>query len=299
MRLADMIGSYLLGGNSAARTSPVHPPVHGRVVRCSDEPPSGTIGEPQKMNLRHEILKGAAEGATLDDLVERTGEDRHRVKSNVDATIQAGLITRHRDDVTGLPAYRITDAGRQTLATPPKPGQRRAKPAAAADAQPAVARNTGSDGSAVSSATSPAEAIAVRTHPAAEVAPPATPAAADDTGTIEALRAALATAESQRDAWRDAIGAVCDADTPEEARAYISSLHHENATLHDHIDAPAMRQPTGYLVAAPKRPLRRVGKFDTARKLALAAARNGSGRGEVFALVPVGRAVRGAEWRQA
>jgi len=38
-------------------------------------------------------------------------------------------------------------------------------------------------------------------------------------------------------------------------------------------------------------------KRETAVAAALAAARNGSGRGEVFALVPVGKAVRGAEWR--
>ena len=55
----------------------------------------------------------------------------------------------------------------------------------------------------------------------------------------------------------------------------------------------------GYLVRAPKRPLRTFSKAEAAQAAAMAAARNGSGRGEVFALVPVGRAVRGAEWRSA
>lgn len=53
----------------------------------------------------------------------------------------------------------------------------------------------------------------------------------------------------------------------------------------------------GYLVRAPKRAPRITAKRETAVAAALAAARNGSGRGEVFALVPVGKAVRGAEWR--
>lgn len=55
----------------------------------------------------------------------------------------------------------------------------------------------------------------------------------------------------------------------------------------------------GYLVRAPKRPFRTFSKAEAAQAAALAAARNGSGRGEVFALVPVGKAVRGAEWRAA
>ena len=55
----------------------------------------------------------------------------------------------------------------------------------------------------------------------------------------------------------------------------------------------------GYLVRAPKRAPRITAKQETAVAAALAAARNGSGRGEVFALVPVGKAVRGAEWRPA
>lgn len=55
----------------------------------------------------------------------------------------------------------------------------------------------------------------------------------------------------------------------------------------------------GYLVKAPKRKPRLLTKPESAVSAAMAAARNGSGRGEVFALVPVGRAVRGAEWRDA
>ena len=54
----------------------------------------------------------------------------------------------------------------------------------------------------------------------------------------------------------------------------------------------------GYALKVPKRPLRRFGKEAAAKSAAMAAARL-AGRGEVFALVPVGKAVRGAEWKGA
>lgn len=67
----------------------------------------------------------------------------------------------------------------------------------------------------------------------------------------------------------------------------------------EHMTRGGDQTPAGYLVRAPKRAHRIVTKPEKAQAHALAAARNGSGRGEVFALVPIGRAVRGAEWRPA
>lgn len=55
---------------------------------------------------------------------------------------------------------------------------------------------------------------------------------------------------------------------------------------------------TGYLVRVPKRRPRIVTKPQNAREAALAAARNGAGRADVFALVHVGSARRGAEWKE-
>ena len=54
----------------------------------------------------------------------------------------------------------------------------------------------------------------------------------------------------------------------------------------------------GYALKVPKRPMRSFGKEETAKSAAMAAAR-ASGRGEVFALIPVGVARKGAEWRNA
>jgi len=55
----------------------------------------------------------------------------------------------------------------------------------------------------------------------------------------------------------------------------------------------------GYLVRASKRKPRTLQAEDKAREAALGAIRAGAPRAEVFALVPVGHARRGAEWRSA
>jgi hypothetical protein len=56
---------------------------------------------------------------------------------------------------------------------------------------------------------------------------------------------------------------------------------------------------TGYLVRASKRKPRTLLDKDKARDAALSSIRAGAQRAEVFALVPIGHARRGAEWRSA
>ena len=55
--------------------------------------------------------------------------------------------------------------------------------------------------------------------------------------------------------------------------------------------------PSGYLVCATKRKPRRINDGERAKFAALAAVRAGAARAEVLAVVPVGTARRGAEWR--
>lgn len=57
-------------------------------------------------------------------------------------------------------------------------------------------------------------------------------------------------------------------------------------------------QPAGFVVSRPKRALRRFGKIETAKAAALSAAR-ADGRADVFALHLAGKAVQGAEWKEA
>lgn len=83
--------------------------------------------------------------------------------------------------------------------------------------------------------------------------------------------------------------------------ALVTDLRAQLAVMHaaTHLPRQDGYMPAAYLVRAPKRRLRAYRNADSAQAAALAAARNGSGRGEVFALVPVGKAVRGVEWRPA
>lgn len=121
--------------------------------------------------------------------------------------------------------------------------------------------------------------------------------------------------DSDRDLWElaaEARGKIATlAAELANARALNIKLEHllgsertANAALREQLDNTVSPEigsiaPAGYLVRAPKRAHRIVTKQDRAQAHAMAAAANGSGRGEVFALVPIGVAKRGAVWRAA
>lgn len=52
----------------------------------------------------------------------------------------------------------------------------------------------------------------------------------------------------------------------------------------------------GYLLVVPKKKPRKIRDLERAEEAALAAVRNGAKRADVFALIPIGSARRGAEW---
>jgi hypothetical protein len=80
----------------------------------------------QAINSAHE--------ATLDDLMTSCEMDRKRLIDTVNGLRKADLVERFKDDLTGLPAYRMTKKGSAWLINRP----------AIENAQPAVAKNTGS-----------------------------------------------------------------------------------------------------------------------------------------------------------
>lgn len=93
------------------------------------------------------------------------------------------------------------------------------------------------------------------------------------------------------------------ADELRNARAMVAKLEHLLASARNEADhlrrhTGAAAAPAGYIMTASKRKPRRITKPETAREAAISAIRAGAQRAEVFALVPVGRAVRGAEWRE-
>ena len=88
---------------------------------------------------RKQILKALAFASctTMDDLAMTTGLERKNLHDNVKASMREDLIERIRDDVTGLPAYKLTAKGRAWLEND-KDNSSNIKP------QPAVGENSGS-----------------------------------------------------------------------------------------------------------------------------------------------------------
>lgn len=80
-------------------------------------------------------------------------------------------------------------------------------------------------------------------------------------------------------------------------RTQLYEAYAERDEIRLYRDSPPADQPVGYLVRATKRKPRTLHDEDKAREAALGAIRAGAPRAEVFALVPVGQAKRGAEWR--
>jgi DNA repair exonuclease SbcCD ATPase subunit len=106
-----------------------------------------------------------------------------------------------------------------------------------------------------------------------------------DTGRLAAdLRAAME-ARSQ---------AINEAD---RLRAELATERQAREALQEQDGVDVKDAAVGYLVRVTKRKPRYVTRPERARDAALAAVRAGAGRAEVLAVVPVGVARRGAEWR--
>ena len=92
---------------------------------------------------------------------------------------------------------------------------------------------------------------------------------------------------------------LAQASTIVDLRSQLESLQREamrGASLLSGIDRYTA---AGYLVRASKRKPRTLLDKDKARDAAMSSIRAGAQRAEVFALVPIGQARRGAEWRSA
>lgn len=100
------------------------------------------------MSIRHNILAAIAQdGATMDDICDRLNQPRKKLHDNVKSCVTDGLVIRGRDDITGLPFYTLTAAGRARLAEGPGVGGR--KPSMTT--QPEEVKITGSAASVASS----------------------------------------------------------------------------------------------------------------------------------------------------
>lgn len=213
--------------------------------------------------IRLAILMALADGAiaTIDDLQTRMGEPRAKIANNVHPTMAEGLIKRLRDDVTRLPAYQITPKGREFMASF---AGRKAEVSVAPDCQ-AIAVYDQSD-------------VAHVRQPESE--------------TIEILRRQRDTAWSELSEIRKSITASPEESTLDEVKRVLFELAEALAMLE------LISEPVGYAIQRPAKPLVRFSKAEKAQARALSFARSGQ-RVQVFAMVPAGVAVPGAEWRPA
>lgn len=118
------------------------------------------------------------------------------------------------------------------------------------------------------------------------------------------LRARLDAAREWERLWEQKMKEATGEDGPDDVAAVVAKLRAELATerqareaLQEQADYFAKYAPSGYLVCATKRKPRRINDGERAKFAALAAVRAGAARAEVLAVVPVGTARRGAEWR--
>lgn len=226
--------------------------------------------------------------STMDELHEVTGIDKSVLRYSINDAKKAGHIEQGKDIVTQLPAYTITGLGRTWYET---------KKGAAESETAAPEKPTTSFNVALSADTK---------------------AAQEELAKLEKqLDEAATTLASQVDtivAWKKAASSL-GIETPEmlvkvfneQDIRLTDQIRKTNEALQQVADLEAAQpvtatvkaiQPAGFVVAIPKKPLRRFTKLETVQALALGAVRAGS-QAEVFALHPVGKAVRGAEWKPA
>ena len=278
-------------------------------------------------------------GAPMTELCDAIEHDRQKTTWSVRDCAKAGLLSMRRDDVTGQPGYTLTAEGKQRLAEGPgsKQGSNMKKAGSvggevsvrvqSAEISPSVPPQIPppqyDPNSAAFSASTDAEQDQQRAHlHLIGVLADIRAAVGDKAGKI--MLGELAAhigklyelGEAHREAcmqWeRSMMGAIGE-DGPFSVVEAISKLKAENEEMRSQLEGlqrEAMRGATclsgqdrytaaGYLVRASKRKPRTLLDKDKARDAALSSIRAGAKRAEVFALVPIGQARRGAEWRSA
>ena len=282
--------------------------------------------------IRLAILLALASGAitTIDDLQTKIDEPRKKVAGAVYPAAIEGLIKRMRDDVTSAPAYQITAAGREYLAKysgeVAEPGLPEA-PVCTESQTAAITPGVKTDFPAFHEPTASAIVGAMAFGYQGSNEPPEghwlaefhQRGAADawKDGEIVRLREQYADAcglvarmhaAAMGEVCAPAIGAVEDVAAVRARLLHIELMVRNSSAKAVGSDASVedllgeilhqsahQQSPAGYITQRPGKPLARFTKAENAQARAMSAARGGK-RAQVFALVPVGAAMPGAEW---
>ena len=260
-------------------------------------------------SIRLAILMALADGqiTTIDDLLIKVDEPRNKLVNNAQAAHNEGLIKRMRDDVTNQAAYQITADGRKYIAK--YADGSKAEPVA----EPVVRENqttevpTCQESRQVAQATKKAEAVAVKVLEEAMPGFTAEVIAQKD-AEISSLSRRLRDAFEELDRANRLFAAACSdlgrinehlgLDSEDGgADPIIDAISEIKASLELSRMARTVVH-AGYVIQRPVKPLARFSKIENAKARALACARGGK-KAQVFALVPVGFAQPGAEWKEA
>lgn len=279
------------------------------------------------MNLRYKILEAVSKspGAPASEICEVIEHDKQKTTWSVRDCAKAGLLSVRRDDVTGLPGYTLTDAGKARLAEGPasKQGSNMQQEAARKDdalPEPASKPEGASPGERDEELNSlrrqvaeHASALAImdeQVMAARAVLVPLMHGELDDgSATLKEV------AERVSAGMSGLVGTLVDKDAElfrqatlvVELRAEIARLQSENIALKTLNDAMpgfgaafnAGTQHAGFIMRAAKRKPMTIKSEEKARAAALSAIKAGAQRAEVFALVPVGCARKAATWEPA
>lgn len=251
-------------------------------------------------SIRLAILTALAGGAitTIDDLLIAVEETRAKVTNNAQAAYHDGLIKRMRDDVTGLAAYQITADGKKYLEKFGDGSKTEPVPDSVVRKNQTTEVQTCQESRQVAPETKQAEAVAVNVLEEAMPGFTAEVVAQKDTE-IASLSRRL----------RDALAEIETLNSEQlKVTDRAKELLEKNDALTDQLaDAKASLElarmarkveHAGYVLQRPSKPLARFAKLDRAKYRAVSSARGGK-RAQVFALVAVGVAVPGSEWKQA
>lgn len=261
---------------------------------------------------------------TVDGMLDQiTGFDRKAIGSNVAQLVTEQLATRRKDDFTGAPAYRITALGKSRIKSDVAP----VKESLTTDpAKPVVKENLttqSANATAIVSAEKIAEVEAAidagqaengRLHAALKESEQVREIHAKslldmECEKIELLRENSLLRESQSEGVTriDALSEELDTVVTECNRLKSESMSLKvlnesmpgfGAAYEEVKNSEQQITVEQFLIRVPKRKPLVVKSFENARQHAMSAAKT-VGKVEVFAMVPVGHAVRGAVWNQA
>ena len=278
-------------------------------------------------------------GAPIDEIADTIKYDRKKTAWAVRDCAKEGLLSKRLDDVTGQLGYTLTAAGKKRLAEGPatrqgsnmkrgdsEGGETDVKPQTA-EIPPQITTAIPQDDVERDDALPPADAsllaLANRelSDRLARVAHVLRGSGLeglkdlDDGADLQTAAAALTGAYQMALANLQARGEqilemqyelnkrdgelFVQAAVVVNLRSSIETMQREAMRGDSLVSGQDRYTAAGYMVRASKRKPRTLLDKDKARDAALSSIRAGAQRAEVFALVPVGHARRGAEWRSA